>query len=70
MDFSFAEGWFSLPRGFTGLFSQGVDGESPVVCDAHLFILQFLISSFGTGWWGEMVPFPSMRCSFGRLSVG
>jgi hypothetical protein len=39
--FSFVGGWFSLPRGCTGLCSwgrQGWVGESHMVCDAYLFI--------------------------------
>jgi hypothetical protein len=28
-------------------------GESHVVFDAHLFVLQFHTCSFGAGWWGE-----------------
>jgi hypothetical protein len=35
-------------------------GESHVVHDAYLFILQFNTRNFGTGWWGEMVHFFSV----------
>jgi hypothetical protein len=28
-----------------------------VVCDAHLFILQFHVSSFGASLWGKMALF-------------
>jgi hypothetical protein len=45
-----------------------------VVCVvAHLFVLQFHTSSFGTGWWGEMVCCFSQcgrhREAFYRLGV-
>jgi hypothetical protein len=39
-----------VPRGWVGEL-----GVVHVVCDAHLFILQILASSFGICWWGEMV---------------
>jgi hypothetical protein len=30
-------------------------GESHMVCVAYLFVLQVYASSFGIGYWGEMV---------------
>jgi hypothetical protein len=38
-----------------------------MVHDAHLFILQIHASSFGAGWWGEMVA--QHREAFHRLGV-
>jgi hypothetical protein len=36
-------------------FVVGAGRESDMVRDAHLFVLQILVNSFGTGWQGEMV---------------
>jgi hypothetical protein len=47
-------------------------GELHVVHDAHLFVLQIHISSFGTGWQGEMCALLSAlgcREAFHRLGV-
>jgi hypothetical protein len=46
------------------------DGEVHVVCDAHLFLLQFHAGSFVVSWWGEMALLISVQCGVGRLSLG
>jgi hypothetical protein len=48
----------------------GWAGESHVVHDVHLFILQVHASSFGADRLGEMAPFFSVRHGIGRLSMG
>jgi hypothetical protein len=45
-------------------------GESLVVCDAHLHILQIHTSSFEVSQWREMAPLFSVWCGIGRLSMG
>jgi hypothetical protein len=46
-----------LPRGCAGLFSrgQGCIREPSVVCNAHLYLLQFHAGRFGASCQGEMV---------------
>jgi hypothetical protein len=41
-------------------------GESHVICDAHLLVVQIHTSSFGTGWCEEMVSVEGIW----RLSMG
>jgi hypothetical protein len=50
MLFSFVGEWFSLPRGSTGLCSRGWVGESHMLCNTHLFVLQIHASGFENGW--------------------
>jgi hypothetical protein len=41
-----------------------------MVCDAHLFLLQFHTGSFGASWQGKMVLLFSVQQGIGRLSMG
>jgi hypothetical protein len=56
-----------------GLCSQGRVGESRVVHNTHLFLLQIHVSSFGASQQGEMMPLFSVphlhREAFHRLGV-
>jgi hypothetical protein len=53
--FSFVGGRGSVfPQAALDYVSRGWVGESHVMCDAHLFVLQIHASSFGTSWQGEM----------------
>jgi hypothetical protein len=36
-------------------FPAGWVGKSRMVCDTHLFVLQFHTNSFGADWQGEVV---------------
>jgi hypothetical protein len=67
MLFSFVGGGGSVcPGAGLGYVPGRWVGESLVVCDAHLFILQVHARSFETGWWGEMVQ---LRGAFHQLGV-
>jgi hypothetical protein len=44
-------------------------GESHVVHDASLFVLQIHASCFGAGQGVEMVPLFSVQCGVGRFSM-
>jgi hypothetical protein len=44
-------------------------GDSHVVHDSHLLILQFHASSFGAGLLGEVIPLFSVLHSIRRLSM-
>jgi hypothetical protein len=71
MFFSFAGVGNSVcPGAMLDYFPGELVGESHVVCDAYLFILQFHASSFGASWRREMVPLFSVQCSIGRFSMG
>jgi hypothetical protein len=52
------------------IFLGGWVGESHLVCDASLFIMQFHTSSFGTSWQGEMALLFSMQHGVEKLSTG
>jgi hypothetical protein len=40
-----------------------------MVCDAHLYLVQFLTGHFGASCQGEMVPLFSVRHGIGRLGI-
>jgi hypothetical protein len=67
MLFSFIVGEGSICSGTVlDYVPKGWVGELCMVCDAHLFVLQIHASSFGTGWWGEVVQ---RREAFNGLGV-
>jgi hypothetical protein len=49
---------------------EGWGGEPCMVCDAHMYLLQFHAGSFGAGSWGKVVLLFSMQHGVGRLSMG
>jgi hypothetical protein len=51
-------------------FPREYIGESNLVCNAHLFFLQFHASSFEASWQGEIGLLFSVLCKIGRLSMG
>jgi hypothetical protein len=55
MLFTFVGEGLNLSSPVLNYFPRGQVGESCVVYDAHLFILQIHASSFGAGHWTEMV---------------
>jgi hypothetical protein len=70
MFFSFAGLGFSLPRAALDYWLERWIELSCMVCDAHLFILQFHAGSFGAGCQIEMALFFFQCIMVGVLSIG